>query len=268
MSYDTESHIRDWDSTLPLGSEAPSVIDNVLRSIKRSVENDVLNNLVTVTTTYTALAKDSTIFCNSATPFQVTLPTAVGVKGKIYIIKNISTGAVTVDGNLAETISGQTTVILGGTNSEIAIVSDNTNWHLVMDKNVSMVKTLQAADTFPNNTATVSAATSEVYDYNSEFITNLFTCKIAGLYLIESTLKFTANATAATLNIAIYKNGSAANSSNQPVGGGNETPHIASILYLAVADTLSIYVTQTCSPAASRTVVADSDSYMTITKIG
>jgi len=57
----------------------------------------------------------------------ITLPTAVGVEGKIYDVKNIGTGTVTVDGNGAETIDGSATQDLA-VDECITIVSDNANW--------------------------------------------------------------------------------------------------------------------------------------------
>jgi hypothetical protein len=59
-----------------------------------------------VTATYTIDATDYTVNCTSNT-FTVNLPTAVGIAGRIYIIKNSGTSTtITVDANGTETIDG------------------------------------------------------------------------------------------------------------------------------------------------------------------
>jgi len=69
-----------------------------------------ISGITTVTDTYQILVTDSTIVCNKATAFTVTLPT--GVVGQIFAIKNINTGPVTV--SLAgDTIDGETSQVVG-----------------------------------------------------------------------------------------------------------------------------------------------------------
>ena len=62
--------------------------------------------LTGVTSTYTATEDDFTIEVTSGT-VTINLPTAVGIKGKIYDIKNSGSGVVTVDANGSQTIDGQ-----------------------------------------------------------------------------------------------------------------------------------------------------------------
>ena len=57
------------------------------------------------TSTYTATSSDFTINCTSGS-FTINLPTAVGITGRIYVIKNTGVGTITVDGNGSETIDG------------------------------------------------------------------------------------------------------------------------------------------------------------------
>ena len=78
--------------------------------------------------TYTVGANDYLINC-TANSFTVTLPTAVGIDGKIYIIKNSGSGTITVDANGSETIDGALTVSLKP-NDVIQITSDNSNWKI------------------------------------------------------------------------------------------------------------------------------------------
>ena len=89
-------------------------------------------SLETRTVTASATAGDeSVIFCNSASAITITLPAASGVTNRVYEIKNINTGAVTVDGNGSETIDDNTTVILASQYDSITIVCDGTEWWIV-----------------------------------------------------------------------------------------------------------------------------------------
>jgi hypothetical protein len=58
-----------------------------------------------VTTTYTILTTDYTVNCTSGT-FTVTLPTAAGIEGQIFVIMNSGSGLITLEGTGAETIQG------------------------------------------------------------------------------------------------------------------------------------------------------------------
>lgn len=82
----------------------------------------------TVTASYTVAAKDQVLFCSGT--LTVTLPTASGRKGKVYEIKNVGTGTVTIDGNSAETIDDELTQILQA-NDNLSIISDDSNWQTI-----------------------------------------------------------------------------------------------------------------------------------------
>ena len=66
----------------------------------------------------------------TANTFTIDLPTAVGITGQEYIIKNSGGGVVTVDGNGTETIDGALTLALNQYDS-YTIVSDGTNWIII-----------------------------------------------------------------------------------------------------------------------------------------
>jgi hypothetical protein len=85
--------------------------------------------VTTQTTTYAILTTDQVVLCNGT--FTATLPTASGVTGYVYYIKNIGTGVVTVACTGAETIDGVTTNIIRTTNSGFSVVSDGTNWVII-----------------------------------------------------------------------------------------------------------------------------------------
>lgn len=67
-------------------------------------------SVTTVTDTYVVLSTDETVICNKSTDFTITLPAAV--VGKIFRIKNINTGVVTVEGHVAETIDDELNQII------------------------------------------------------------------------------------------------------------------------------------------------------------
>jgi hypothetical protein len=90
--------------------------------------------IVNKTGAYTATANDHTITCNATSAtFTITLPTAVGISGRIYVIKKIdsSGNAITVDANASETIDGTLTKSLNFQYESITIQSDGTNWYIL-----------------------------------------------------------------------------------------------------------------------------------------
>jgi len=85
-------------------------------------------------TPYTATSSDAIIPVDAtAGAVTVNLPTAVGIKGRLYVIlkTDASSNAVTVDGNASETMGGALTQTLSSQNSAILIYSDGANWLLI-----------------------------------------------------------------------------------------------------------------------------------------
>ena len=84
-----------------------------------------------VSANYTVSVSDYFIECTSSS-FTVTLPTAIGVRGQMYNVKNSGTGVITLSAVASQTIDGilpQTLQLRSKDN--IALISNNTNW-LVM----------------------------------------------------------------------------------------------------------------------------------------
>ena len=88
-------------------------------------------NLVvtSISSLYTAGADDNVILCDGT--FTVTLPTAVGITGKEYNIKNIGSGTVTIDGDGSETIDEATTLDITVQYDSKRVVSDGSNWFII-----------------------------------------------------------------------------------------------------------------------------------------
>lgn len=94
-----------------------------------NIAGGVKGTLVTKTTTYAIVATDYTVLCNGT--FTVTLPTAVGRAGQVYVIKNSGTGTVTVGTTSAQTIDGATTYPLTVQYWSITVQSDGANWVVI-----------------------------------------------------------------------------------------------------------------------------------------
>lgn len=84
---------------------------------------------VAKTALYTLTATDDVVNGTSGT-WTATLPTAVGVTGTEYTVKNTGAGVITVGTTSAQTIDGSTTQTLGQYES-ITVVSDGANWIVV-----------------------------------------------------------------------------------------------------------------------------------------
>lgn len=83
------------------------------------------------TSSYTLASSDELITCNATSgAFTLTLPTAVGISGRVYYIKKTDTtlNAITVDGSGAETIDGALTRVLSTQYESLKIVSNGSNW--------------------------------------------------------------------------------------------------------------------------------------------
>ena len=95
-------------------------------------ELDVAYSVGTANSSVT-ISNNVTLATAGAGGITLTLPTAVGATGYVYVIKKVDTaaGTVTIDGNAAETIDGAATKVLYFEDESITVVSDNSNWHII-----------------------------------------------------------------------------------------------------------------------------------------
>ena len=94
----------------------------------------ITSNLTTKTANYTATASDQTILGNASTAsFTVTLPTSVGISGKIYIVKKVDSTAntVTIATTSAQTIDGSASKVLSYQYDGYQLQSDGANWVII-----------------------------------------------------------------------------------------------------------------------------------------
>ena len=74
---------------------------------------------------------DDIILSNIATASVLNLPSASGISGRRYIIKNINVGTCTVTPDGSETIDGAASYALSSQYDVVTIVSDGTNWIII-----------------------------------------------------------------------------------------------------------------------------------------
>ena len=97
------------------------------------IPTSTLHNAGSLTVFYRAIqalrtldATDYVVDCTGNT-FTVTLPTAIGITGRIYNIKNTGTGIITVDCDGIETIDDELTQVISQWEN-IVIISTGINW--------------------------------------------------------------------------------------------------------------------------------------------
>ncbi len=126
---DTQVQFNDSSS---FGGDAGLVFNktaNTLTSTGTMTAAGYNNAYVTKTSTYTAAVTDGVIECLT-NAFTINLPTAAGITGRIYTVKNLQTANVcTVDPASAETIDGAATASV--VNGALTFQSDGTNWRSI-----------------------------------------------------------------------------------------------------------------------------------------
>jgi len=82
--------------------------------------------IISIDLAYTITDSDYTVEC-TANSFTVTLPTAVGIAGKIYNVNNTGTGLITVDTTSSQTINGSLTQSVNQWEN-LQVQSNGSNW--------------------------------------------------------------------------------------------------------------------------------------------
>lgn len=101
-----------------------SVLDD--GSGNMTIAGGLAQHLRTVTASVTLSATDSTVLLNGAT-LTATLPTAAGITGRVYTIKQVSASTGTVATTSSQTIDGSATVTLAQY-KYVTVQSDGSNW--------------------------------------------------------------------------------------------------------------------------------------------
>jgi len=229
-----------------------------------------------VTAAYTAILTDHAIACNaSAGAFTISLPTAVGINGKEYIIikTDSSSNAVTVDPSGTETIDGLTVWVLYQPYEWVMIKSNGANWIIVSSSklyNVECSVKKSAAQSIPNTTYTIISWDTENYDLmnmhdnttNNSRIT--ITSSVgAGLYKVIAGINLATAVTNGQFIICLLKNGKTV-ASHMNYGYSSAWMVITQELYLDVNEYIEISVYQGSGAA----VDATTSSYFIVRKVG
>ena len=88
------------------------------------------NYAPTVTVAADTLLDDTHAIVLVSAAATISLPTAVGIAGRLYNVVRTGTGAVTIQPDGVETISGDTPLVLTSQWDSVVFVSDGTNWVL------------------------------------------------------------------------------------------------------------------------------------------
>jgi hypothetical protein len=145
-----EMPIAPGDTTTFRAQVQSSQIDYILPADKATAANDVLTNngspgdqtlswkspsnllirsIALASSTFTT--RDYTINCTGGLPSTINLPTAVGIIGKMYVLKNSGLGTVTLAAAVGEFIDGAPTVTLAVQYESITVQSDGADWIVI-----------------------------------------------------------------------------------------------------------------------------------------
>ena len=112
-------------------TSTPAVALSIAADKTATFSGGIKQPYVAKTTTYTVVAAtDYIIDCTSGT-FTVTMPTAVGIAGQSFIIKNSGTGVITIATTSSQTIDGALTFLLSVQYEALTVLSDGANWKIV-----------------------------------------------------------------------------------------------------------------------------------------
>jgi hypothetical protein len=130
-----------------------------------------------INSTYTVDTNDYLIDITGNT-ITVTLPTAVGVNGKNYVIKNRGTGVVTVATTSSQTIDGSNSKSLNN-NDGIEIISDGSNWIIAAGTGTVTSSTTAKSGIVSNTTWTGTPLNYQV-SFTSAFPSSNYSVTITG----------------------------------------------------------------------------------------
>ena len=128
--------------------------------------------ITTVSTDLTLDATHSIIVCNNGVISKtITLPTAVGIKGRIYTIKksDTSTAPITIATTTSQSIDGELNMVLTQAKEFVSLISDGANWKII---GISATEISAGEISYFNTTGTLISLNSSTIDGSS----NMFLC--------------------------------------------------------------------------------------------
>lgn len=125
----TDNAIARWDGTTGTLVQNSTVTISDIGALALSASLTL--PYIAKTANYTLDDTNYTVNCTSNT-FTITLPTAVGITGRLYNIKNSGTGVITINTTSSQTIdgyaSGSITLIQF---DNLCVQSDGANWVII-----------------------------------------------------------------------------------------------------------------------------------------
>lgn len=141
------------------------------RNKKQTKSNFLRQPVVTKTSAYTLTNLDYLIIGDATSAaFTLLLPTAVGISGKIFVIKKTGNSAnvLTIDGNASETIDDALTYLMVVQNDTVVIQSDGTNWKIIQHYNKAPYAQLSHSANQMNPAS--SAAVDIIFNTNDSLV--------------------------------------------------------------------------------------------------
>ncbi len=113
-----------------------NLLDQGIRSWGPMVLTSLSTSVATKSGNYTLTSSDQIVLVDvTSAAVTITLPTAVGISGRLYTIKDwkgkSATNAITVATTSSQTIDGNSTVSINYPYASNNFVSDGSNWSLV-----------------------------------------------------------------------------------------------------------------------------------------
>ena len=84
----------------------------------------------TPSSNFTIGSTSTVVLSNCAAACTITLPTAVGISGRVLQVKRTSSSAVTIATTSSQTIDGASTVVLTTQYANVDFISDGSNWSI------------------------------------------------------------------------------------------------------------------------------------------
>jgi len=169
---------------------------------------------VAKTGSYTLTPADYTVEWTSGTA-TATLPTAVGVAGQVYVLKNNGAGIITIATTSSQTIDAIASGVLTlATRDILAVQSNGANWIIVnvpySTPHGSFLDTTTQAIATPGTPQVITLNTDTAKNkitHSTSVDTGRITVTEAGLYIIIASMQTESGAAAKTLDVWLRKNG-------------------------------------------------------------
>jgi len=114
-----------------LSDKLKTAIESIDTNLQAAFNKIPWNGINAQSSNYTITTSDLGNLVTMNGAFTVTLlASATATAGFMIGVKNVGTDAVTIDGNLTETIDGSETLVLNDQNDAVVLVSDGTNWQI------------------------------------------------------------------------------------------------------------------------------------------